>query len=62
MQNKINISINGLSITLTIILCVLKKAEILNISWIWCLCPIWIDLVIIFIVLIISGIIIFLRK
>jgi len=62
MSNKINIRINGLSITLTIILCILKKAEILNISWLWCLCPIWIDLVIIFIVLIISGIIIFLRK
>jgi hypothetical protein len=62
MQNKINISINGLSVTLTIILCILKKAEILNISWLWCLCPIWIDLVIIFIVLIITGIIIFLRK
>lgn len=60
MLNKINIRMNGLSITLTIILCILKKVEIFNISWLWCFCPIWINLVIIFISLIIIRI--FLRK
>lgn len=46
---KINYS-NG-TIILTALLCILKLAGVLSISWWWCFCLIWLPFVILFVIL-----------
>ena len=46
-----------LSSVLTIIFVVLKLVGVINWSWIWVLCPIWIDLLLTIVVLIIFAIV-----
>lgn len=41
-DGKFSINIGGWNIGITILLCILKLTEIIDISWLWCLCPIWI--------------------
>ena len=41
---KISLSLIGI----TLILCILKVLNIITISWLWCLAPIWIPLAILF--------------
>lgn len=45
---KLSINVNYGIILITIILCVLKAAGIISISWWWCFCLIWIPFAIIF--------------
>lgn len=47
----------GLCSVLTIIFVVLKLLGVINWSWLWVLCPIWIDLLLTIVVLIIFAII-----
>lgn len=41
-DRKFSINIGGWQIGVTILLCILKLTEIINISWWWCFCPVWI--------------------
>lgn len=41
-DGKFSINIGGWHIGVTILLCILKLTEIIDISWWWCFCPIWI--------------------
>ena len=41
-DGKFSINLGGWHIGITILLCVLKLTEIIDISWWWCFCPIWI--------------------
>lgn len=61
-MKNVNINLSGINVLLTIILCILKVSNILNISWVWVLCPIWINLILILVILFIIFIIALLRK
>ena len=41
-DGKFSINIGGWHIGVTILLCILKLTEIIDISWWWCFCPVWI--------------------
>ena len=45
---KLNVNVNCSIILLTIILCILKVAGIISISWWWCFGLIWIPFAVIF--------------
>ena len=45
-DGKFSINIGGWHIGVTILLCILKLTEIIDISWWWCYCPVWIPFVI----------------
>ena len=47
---------------LTIVFIVLKLTGVINWSWVWVLAPIWIDLILVVILLIIAGIFCYLSK
>jgi hypothetical protein len=40
-DGKFSINIGGWPLGITILLCILKLINIINISWWWCFCPIW---------------------
>lgn len=50
---KVNITFGGLSIGIffTVLLAILKVANILSISWLWVFSPIWLPLLIILLVI-----------
>lgn len=61
-DNKVNIGCTGYpSFTglLTILFTGLKLGGIITWSWWWVLCPLWIPIVVIFIILLIIGLIVF---
>lgn len=37
-----------LSVIITLLLCTLKLTEVISISWLWCLCLIWLPVALIF--------------
>lgn len=41
---KISINLGGLTMTITVLLCILKLAGVLNISWLWCFSMIWLPI------------------
>ena len=45
-DGKFSINIGGWQIGVTILLCILKLTQIIDISWWWCFCPVWIPLAI----------------
>jgi hypothetical protein len=45
-DGKFSINIGGWPLGITILLCILKLINIINISWWWCFCPIWLPFVI----------------
>ena len=47
----------GLCSVLTIVFVVLKLVGVINWSWLWVLCPLWIDLILTIIILIIVAVI-----
>lgn len=47
---------------LTIVFIVLKLTGVINWSWVWVLAPIWIDLILVVVLLIIVGIFCYLSK
>lgn len=48
-NDKVSVSIGGWPLLITAILCILKIINIINISWWWCFCLIWIPFAIIFV-------------
>ena len=40
-DGKFSINLGGWHIGITILLCILKLTEIIDISWWWCFCLIW---------------------
>ena len=59
MSSNRNSSSSGIGIcgVLTIVFIVLKLVGIINWSWLWVLCPLWIDILLTIIVLVIIAII-----
>lgn len=59
MSSNRNSSSSGIGIcgVLTIVFVVLKLVGVINWSWLWVLCPLWIDILLTVIVLIIIAII-----
>lgn len=59
MSSNRNSSSSGIGIcgVLTIVFVVLKLAGVINWSWLWVLCPLWIDILLTVIVLVIIAII-----
>lgn len=47
-QKLMKITVSGTTIFITALLCILKVIGILNISWLWCFCLIWLPFAIIF--------------
>ena len=45
---KLNVTVNYSTVLITIILCILKAAGIISISWWWCFGLIWIPFAVIF--------------
>lgn len=45
---KVSVNIGGWPLLITALLCILKIANIINISWLWCFCLIWLPFAIIF--------------
>ena len=41
-DGKLSINIGEWHIGVTILLCILKLTKIIDISWWWCFCPVWI--------------------
>ena len=50
-------SVIGICVILTIVFIVLKLVGVINWSWLWVLCPLWINLLLTVIVLVIIAII-----
>lgn len=59
MSSNRNCSSSGIGIcgVLTIVFVVLKLVGVINWSWLWVLCPLWIDILLTVIVLVIVAII-----
>ena len=59
MSSNRNSSSSGIGIcgVLTIVFVVLKLVDVINWSWLWVLCPLWIDILLTVIVLVIIAII-----
>jgi hypothetical protein len=59
MSSNRNSSSSGIGIcgVLTIVFVVLKLVGVINWSWLWVLCPLWIDIVFAIIVLVIFAIV-----
>lgn len=59
MSSNRNSSSSGIGIcgVLTIVFVVLKLVGVINWSWLWVLCPLWIDILLTIIVLVIIAII-----
>lgn len=59
MSSNRNSSSSGIEIcgVLTIVFIVLKLVGVINWSWVWVLCPLWIDILLTIIVLVIIAII-----
>ena len=58
MENKNENSLGrGINVLLTIVFVVLKLAGVINWSWLWVICPLWIDVLFTIIVLIVITII-----
>lgn len=58
MENKNENSLGrGINVVLTIVFIVLKLAGVINWSWLWVLCPLWIDILLTIIVLMVITII-----
>lgn len=54
---KVNVNVNGLfGILLTILFIALKLCGVINWAWIWVLCPLWIGLVLVLIIVLIGTI------
>lgn len=51
-DRKFSINIGGWQIGVTILLCILKLTEIIDISWWWCFCPVWIPFAIVTVIMI----------
>jgi hypothetical protein len=47
-NDKVSVSIGGWPLLITVILCILKIINIINISWWWCFCLIWMPFAILF--------------
>lgn len=47
-MSKISINYSGSTILLTALLCILKAVGILNVSWWWCFCLLWLPFAILF--------------
>ena len=54
MENSLG---RGINVVLTIVFIVLKLAGVINWSWLWVLCPLWIDILLTIIVLMVITII-----
>ena len=50
-MSKVNINYGGGTIILTALLCILKLTGVLNISWWWCFCLLWLPFAILFAIL-----------
>lgn len=46
------INIGSIYLTITCVTIILKMANIINISWIWALCPLWIPIGLVLLILI----------
>lgn len=50
-MNNIKVTFGSSTILITALLCILKVTGIVNISWWWCFCLIWLPFVILFVLL-----------
>jgi hypothetical protein len=50
-MSKMSVHVGGWPLLITVLLCVFKITNVINIGWIWCFCPFWLP------VLIVTGII-----
>jgi hypothetical protein len=48
MSKNITISFGQWPLIITMLLCLCKVTGVLNISWLWCCCPIWLPFAIVF--------------